>query len=126
MIDMECRHSSVLAHPAPGLGPMILLLLLPLVQASQPASGPPYLSLPASAKLDLLWSNIQEEPQPATWPSSFRSAALLLERMCPTFLTPGDEMPAGRKKWIHSVGAVGRLEWRDRGGHNYTGVFQVT
>ena len=26
-------------------------------------------------------------------------------------------------KVIHTVGAVGRVEWRDLGGHNYSGVF---
>ena len=25
---------------------------------------------------------------------------------------------------IHTVGAVGRVEWRDLGGHNYSGVFK--
>ena len=46
------------------------------------------------------------------------------ESMCPTFVTPGDALPAGRRKVIHSVGAVGRVEWRDAGGHPYTGVFK--
>ena len=31
---------------------------------------------------------------------------------------------ACRKKIIHSVGVVGRVEWRDLGGHPYTGVFK--
>ena len=26
-------------------------------------------------------------------------------------------------KVIHTVGAVGRVEWKDLGGHNYSGVF---
>ena len=30
----------------------------------------------------------------------------------------------GRKKVIHSVGVVGRVEWRDAGGHPYTGIFR--
>ena len=46
--------------------------------------------------------------------------------MCPTFTTPGDALPAGRNKVIHSVGVVGRVEWRDAGGHPYTGVFKET
>ena len=36
--------------------------------------------------------------------------------MCPTFVTPGDALPPGRRKVIHSVGVVGRVEWRDVGG----------
>ena len=51
-------------------------------------------------------------------------AGALGESMCPTFTTPGDALPAGRNKVIHSVGVVGRVEWRDAGGHPYTGVFK--
>ena len=46
------------------------------------------------------------------------------EDMCPTFVTPGDALPPSRRKVIHSVGVVGRVEWRDKGGHPYTGVFK--
>ena len=44
--------------------------------------------------------------------------------MCPSLTTPGDELPAGRRKLVHPVGVVGRVEWRDRGGHSYTGIFK--
>lgn len=44
--------------------------------------------------------------------------------MCPSLITPGDELPAGRRKLIHPVGVVGRVEWRDKGGHPYTGIFK--
>ena len=51
--------------------------------------------------------------------------------MCPTLRAPGDELPweegwwddGTRYKYIHSVGAVARVQWRDRGGHPYTGIF---
>ena len=51
--------------------------------------------------------------------------------MCPTLRAPGDELPwedgwledGTRYKYIHTVGTVGRVEWRDRGGHPYTGIF---
>ena len=51
--------------------------------------------------------------------------------MCPTLRAPGDELPweegwledGTRYKYIHTVGAVGRVQWRDRGGHPYTGIF---
>ena len=33
-------------------------------------------------------------------------------------------MPPGRTKFIHSVGVVGKVEWKDAGGHPYTGVFK--
>ena len=51
--------------------------------------------------------------------------------MCPTMVTPGDGLPLERKllkeetrrKFIHPVGAVARVQWRDLGGHGYTGIF---
>ena len=53
------------------------------------------------------------------------------EDMCPTLRAPGDELPwedgwwedGTRYKYIHTVGAVARVQWRDRGGHPYTGIF---
>ena len=46
------------------------------------------------------------------------------QSMCPTFFTTGDALPADRRKVIHSVGVVGRVEWRDIGGHPFTGMFK--
>ena len=51
--------------------------------------------------------------------------------MCPTLRAPGDELPweegifedGTRYKYIHTVGTVGRVQWRDLGGHPYTGIF---
>ena len=51
--------------------------------------------------------------------------------MCPTLRAPGDELPweegwwedGTRYKYIHTVGAVARVQWRDRGGHPFTGIF---
>ena len=39
--------------------------------------------------------------------------------------TPGDQLEKGRGKFIHTVGAVGRVEWRTRGDHPFTGMFKV-
>ena len=40
---------------------------------------------------------------------------------------PGDELPLEfgrtRIKHNHTVGAVGQVEWRDLGGHQYSGIF---
>merc|ERR1712107_338021 len=54
---------------------------------------------------------------------------LFLEPMCPVFRTPGDGLPSQgdgttRAKVIHTVGVVGRVEWRDLGGHDYSGIFK--
>ena len=51
--------------------------------------------------------------------------------MCPTLRAPGDELPwqegifedGYRMKYIHTVGTVGQVEWRDLGGHSYSGMF---
>merc|ERR1712154_575584 len=50
---------------------------------------------------------------------------------CPTLRAPGDELPweegiisdGTRYKYIHTVGAVGQVQWVDRGGHSYSGIF---
>ena len=46
-------------------------------------------------------------------------------------VTPGNGLPLERRllkeetrrKFIHPVGAVARVQWRDLGGHGYTGIF---
>ena len=40
--------------------------------------------------------------------------------------TPGDQLEKDRGKFIHTVGAVGKVEWRTSGVHPYTGVFKVS
>ena len=66
-----------------------------------------------------------EDTESASWPNTRkRLESLLGSSMCPSYLTPGDAMPPGRIKFIHTVGAVGRVEWKDVGGHPCTGVFR--
>lgn len=86
-----------------------------------------YLSLPAAEKVDRLWSNCLSDTKPAPWPSTMTTGlgVTFLQSMCPSLITPGDELPAGRRKLIHPVGVVGRVEWRDKGGHPYTGIFKA-
>ena len=39
--------------------------------------------------------------------------------------TPGDEMPKDRLKNIHAAqGVVGRVQWKNLGGHSYSGIFE--
>ena len=43
--------------------------------------------------------------------------------------TPGDELAKNwngkaRVKTIHSVGVVGKVLWKNLGGHRYTGLFK--
>jgi len=107
-----------------------LPLLLATTTALEEVSSPAYLSLSAQEKADRLWSNCQDDSTSAPWFSSLdQGVKLVTEPMCPVFRTPGDELAdqgdgTTRAKVIHTVGAVGRVEWRDLGGHNYSGVFK--
>ena len=46
----------------------------------------------------------------------------------PVFDTPGDELECGwtscRNKTIHAQGNVAKIQWKDFGGHPYTGMFK--
>merc|ERR1712130_81336 len=109
---------------------ILLLLLLGTTRALEEVASPAYLALSAEEKADRLWSNCLDDSTSAPWFSSLdQGLKLLTEPMCPVFRTGGDELPeqgdgTTRAKVIHTVGAVGRVEWRDVGGHNYSGIFK--
>ena len=109
--------------------PAVLLLLttteLVLASADLSTQNADYLGLTAGEKLSRLWDLCKQDQESGTWFSNLRNAGLLFERMCPTFRAPGDELPGSRKKFIHTVGAVGMVEWRSVGTHNFTGIFKV-
>lgn len=46
-----------------------------------------------------------------------------MESMDKSFTVAGDEMPSDRLKYIHSVGATGKVKFVHKGG-KYTGIFQ--
>ena len=48
---------------------------------------------------------------------------LFLQNMSLSFTTQNDELPVGRPKINHAQGVVGLVSWIDRGGHDYTGLF---
>jgi len=108
----------------------LLPLLIGTTRALEEVSSPAYLSLSAKEKADRLWSNCLDDSTSAPWFSSLdQGVKLISEPMCPVFRTPGDELPdqgdgTTRAKVIHTVGTVGRVEWRDLGGHNYSGIFK--
>ena len=92
-------------------------------------NGPDYIALPAATKLDYVWENCADDQSSAPWMSMLEIGEIMFESMCPTFNSEGDQMPLGwtgnvRQKYIHTVGAVGKVEWVDMGGHPYTGIFQ--
>merc|ERR1712055_702505 len=105
--------------------------LVSLSNAFQEVSSPEYIALPAAQKNEIIWSNVLEDLTPADWFGLLDLPGIFTESMCPTLRAPGDELPweegiiqdGTRYKYIHTVGAVGQVEWRDLGGHSYSGIF---
>jgi len=95
-------------------------------------SSAEYLTLSAMEKMRRIWSNCMMNTSSAPWYSKLEMLGMVTEAMCPTFREQGDELPwekglalyGWRRKYIHTVGAVGQVEWRNIGGHPYTGIFQ--
>jgi len=103
---------------------MLLLLLLVGTNAGyEEVYSAGYRNLSAYQKWEMIFSNCQENTSPADWFSAWKMLGLFWESMCPTLTSRGDEMPEGRDKFIHTVGAVAQVEWEDLGDHNYTGIF---
>merc|ERR1712055_609589 len=105
--------------------------LVSLSNAFQEVSSPEYIALPAAQKNEIIWSNVLEDLTPADWFGLLELPGIFTESMCPTLRAPGDELPweegiisdGTRYKYIHTVGTVGQVEWRDLGGHSYSGIF---
>jgi len=99
--------------------------------AFQEVSSAEYIALTAAEKSEIIWSNVMEDLTPADWFSLLEMPGIFTESMCPTLRAPGDELPweegiisdGTRYKYIHTVGAVGQVQWVDRGGHSYSGLF---
>jgi len=91
-----------------------------------------YLALSAAEKNEIIFANCLESTTSASWFSGLEMPGMFIESMCPTFRAQGDELPwdkrllfyGWRKKYIHTVGAVGQVEWRNLGEHPYTGIFE--
>jgi hypothetical protein len=113
---------------------MILLLisaLVPLTLAGPgwQCNGPDYIALPAQDKAQMVWENCFMDQTSQDWMGALDIGQIMFEDMCPTFNFEGDQMIVAwtgntRRKYIHPVGAVGRVEWVDLGDHPYTGIFQ--
>lgn len=89
-----------------------------------------YLYLSAAEKLHHLWIKCRANTTSTSWPSLPNKLWKLLisQSMCPSLTIQGDIIPIVdgdlRFKTIHTQGAVGRVTWRNLGGHSYTGIFQ--
>jgi len=111
---------------------LVLTLVVSLVTCQDypwECKGPEYNALPAADKLQRIWENCAFDETSQDWAGAAEIGLMMLESMCPTFNTEGDQLPPGtvygtRGKYIHSVGVVGKVEWVDLGGHPYTGIFQ--
>ena len=110
----------------------ISLAMLQTSLAWQEVSSDAYLMLSAAEKNEIIFANCMEDTTSAEWFSLLEMPGIFLESMCPTLRAKGDEMPwesglifSGlRKKYIHTVGALGQVEWRNLGEHPYTGIFE--
>merc|ERR1712165_597824 len=108
-----------------------LLVCLTGAQAFQEVSSAEYIALTAAEKSEIIWNNVMEDLTPADWFGVLELPGIFTESMCPTIRAPGDELPweegiisdGTRYKYIHTVGAVGQVQWVDRGGHSYSGLF---
>ena len=88
-----------------------------------------YLAKSAEAKQADLWEAIMADTTPGKFPSAASLAGIFAESMDPTFTGKGDAMPAGmvwgqRTKYIHSVGAVGKVKFLPEPGNKYSGIFK--
>jgi hypothetical protein len=108
----------------------VLLLHLHVSHAAFEVKGDTYMKKSAIEKSALIWKNVQENSSPADWFSTIRLLGIFAEGMCPSFTAPGDELPytnwimGYRKKYIHTVGAIGKVNWVSKGKHPYTGLFK--
>jgi len=111
---------------------LLSLVFLRTSLALQEVNSDSYLNLSAEKKLKRILSNCYEDTTSGHWLNLLQMAGIFITPMCPTFRAQGDEMPYERRlffsghrtKFIHRVGSVGQVEWRNRGGHPYTGIFQ--
>ncbi len=83
---------------------------------------------PRQTKSEILWDNITADPYPAgELPNAETSTWDLLNLLNPyylmvTFSHVGDEMPAERKRVIHSYGTAARVRWEPQP-NSFSGVF---
>ena len=107
---------------------LLFSLFLSPALAQVDVLGPEYTALPAVEKQALIWDNTLLDTSSNSWPSGLELPQIFFESMCPTMEAPGDQLPTAwtgntRKKYIHSVGSVGMVQFVSSGS-SYTGLFQ--
>ena len=87
-------------------------------------NGTSYISQSRMQKSDQIWAKVTENTKMGSW----HLAGALVVDQAPVFDTPGDELPCYwngcRNKTIHAQGSVAKIEWKNFGGHPYTGMFR--
>jgi hypothetical protein len=89
---------------------------------------PKWIRRTAQLKQDMIWEEIEAtKSESAPWPGA-KLAGIFVESMKPSFNEVGDTMPVGllgkRQKYIHTVGAIGKVKFVSAGNHPYTGIFK--
>jgi hypothetical protein len=103
---------------------IIILSVLLAIACAKSFSDAPYQALTAQQKMNELWKEVTADQTPYGWYSKWSLGLIFAESMKPSFDYYSDVLPAGRKKYIHSVGSVVQAELIPEAGHPYTGVFQ--
>lgn len=83
------------------------------------AKGETYLSYSRAKKLEILREKILEDPTIGPW----NNPMFYQIDLNTAFDYYGDELDC-RFKTTHSQGNIGEVEWIDKGGHPYTGLFK--
>lgn len=102
----------------------VLFAALAAAKNGSEFNGYDYISLSRKAKSDKIWAKLTENTAGGSW---HLEGALMVDQ-APVFDTPGDELECYwsgcRNKTIHARGAVAKVEWKNLGGHPYTGMFK--
>lgn len=84
-----------------------------------------YEEQPARDKQAMSWAMIMGEAGASSkFPSALELLGLFKESVRVSFDRHSDAFPAGRKKFIHSVGATAKVSFVSNGKHKYTGLFK--
>eukprot|EP00327_Prymnesium_parvum_P010960 CAMPEP_0184377666 /NCGR_PEP_ID=MMETSP0007-20130409/2454_1 /TAXON_ID=97485 /ORGANISM="Prymnesium parvum, Strain Texoma1" /LENGTH=453 /DNA_ID=CAMNT_0026721659 /DNA_START=19 /DNA_END=1380 /DNA_ORIENTATION=+ len=85
-------------------------------------SDPAYDAQTAEQKMDALWQQVVADPQFGSYPSV---TGIVDESIQTSFDDWTDDLPAGRKKYIHSVGAICKFKLDITASSPYTGLFEA-
>jgi hypothetical protein len=102
---------------------LLLLCLLTVASFAEDFSSPQYLALPAKEKMNKLWAAVTEDKTSAVWYSARDILGIFTEDLHITFQEPGDVLPNGRKKLIHTVGSIAQAEFIPVPNTPYTGIY---